>query len=62
MEREKMTADPGCVYTNGTDFGAVVYLKQEDDAQNWYQVSAQDMEPAGEADYRAALEELGVKL
>ena len=39
MERVILTADEGMIYTNGTDYGKVIYLAIGTDPNNYYQIS-----------------------
>ena len=73
-ERIVLTADPGMVLTNGTDYGRVVWLAEGADPAAYYQITEaeynaiMESEPtegdpneAGVADYQAALARLGVE-
>lgn len=62
MRGNTIEAKEGCVFTNGTDFGKVVYLTKDDDGTGWYEVEECAIEMAEEADYLAALRRFGVKL
>ena len=62
MRGNTIKAKEGCVFTNGSDFGRVVYLTKDDDGESWYEVEERAMEMAEEADYLAALQRFGVKL
>ena len=67
-----LTAKEGYVYTNGETFSRVIRLGKNDSADNWHEITeeeaerlqSEEIEPtdteATEADYIAALEELGV--
>ena len=70
MERVTLTADPGMVLTNGTDYGRVIYLAEGADPAAYHQITEAEYEaimesepadaPAPE-DYEAALARLGVE-
>lgn len=74
MSRITLTASDGMIYTNGTDFARVTFLANTDSPDNWWEIpeaeyeaimrarSQTDVNPATEADYQAALRELGVKV
>ena len=71
MSRLKLKATDGMVYTNGETYGRVVYLGDGDSVDNWYEITEAEYEErtatdtediATEADYQAALRELGVKV
>lgn len=38
----KLTATTGMVLTNGEAFGTVVYLGKNDNAANWYEITAEE--------------------
>lgn len=74
MNRVILTADPGMVYTNGIDYGRVIYLAEGADPNAYHQIteaeynaimesepSEGDPNEAGVDDYRAALARLGVE-
>ena len=66
-ERVVLTADPGMVYTNGADYGRVVYLAEGADPDAYHQITEAEYEASLEsdlaevADYEAALARLGVE-
>lgn len=66
-ERVILTADPGMVLTNGTDYGRVVWLAEGADPAAYHQIteaeynSRMEGEQAEAADYEAALARLGVE-
>ena len=66
-ERVILTADPGMVLTNGTDYGRVVWLAEGADPAAYYQITEAEYnvrmegEQAEAADYEAALARLGVE-
>ncbi len=73
MSRVKLVATEGMIYTNGESFGRTVFLGTGDNPDNWWEISESEYEKileesaAGEdqatdADYQAALREMGVKL
>jgi hypothetical protein len=74
MSRIKLVATEGMVYTNGTDYARVAYLCSTDSPDNWWEIPEAEYEaimqeqasleadPATDADYRAALREMGVKV
>ena len=67
-----LRADDGMVLTDNSTFGTSVYLGKEDDGTSWYEITAEEAEErmnreptedeATEADYQAALWEMGVKV
>ena len=68
-----LLADEGMVLTNDSSFGTTVYLGKEDDGASWYEISTEEAEmrmngeiptedDATEADYQAALREMGVNV
>ena len=67
-----LLADEGMMLTNNSSFGTTVYLGKNDDGSTWYEITAEEAEKrmndepteddATEADYRAALREMGVNL
>lgn len=72
MSRIKLVATEGMIYTNGESFGRTVFLGTGDSPDNWLEITEADYEArmeseseedsATEADYQAALREMGVKL
>ena len=75
--RKTLTASDGHILTNGTSFGKIVYLAEGADASEFYEITEEEYEAiiaaqmpdgepspddATEADYIAALAEMGVKL
>ena len=67
-----LRADEGMMLTNNYTFGTTVYLGKEDDGATWYEISTEEAEKrmneeitedtATEADYQAALREMGVNV
>ena len=67
-----LLADEGMRLTNGFTIGSVVSLGKEDNGNDWYEITAEEAEKrmneettedeATEADYQAALREMGVKV
>ena len=63
-----LLADEGMVLTDGSSFGTTVRLGKGDDGAAWYEITAEEAEKrmqegdATEADYQAALREMGVKV
>ena len=72
MSRIKLVATEGMIYTNGESFGRTVFLGTGDSPDNWHEITESEYQAimeyeseedsATEADYQAALRELGVKL
>lgn len=68
MERIKLVASEGMVLTDGENFGRVVYPSSDDNAENWYEITAEEADKrmngdeATEEDYQSALREMGVKV
>ena len=71
MERTKLTASDGMIFTNGETYGRVVYLGTGDSPDNWYEITEEEYaartetdteDAATEADYQAVLRELGVQV
>ncbi len=72
MSRIVLKATEGMIYTNGESFGRTVFLGTGDSPDNWYEITEAEYEAmmeseseedsATEADYQAALRELGVKV
>ena len=76
-ERKTLIADDGYIYTDGTNYGRIVYLAEGDDGSKWHQITHEefvemlnkqelgeptiDPDDATEVDYQNALESLGVK-
>ena len=60
-------ADDGMVYTNGTNYGRVIWLAEGADPAAYYQITEAEYnarmegEQAEAADYEAALARLGVE-
>lgn len=73
-DRIVLTADDGMVYTNGTDYGTVIYLAEGADPSAYYQITEEEYnaileseqavssEQAEAEDYEAALAEFGVSV
>jgi hypothetical protein len=72
INEKTIQADNGMVFTNGTAFGVIVYLGNNDSIDNWHEITEEEAEKlqseevpteteATEADYISALEDLGVK-
>lgn len=67
-----LLADEGMMLTDGSSFGTTVRLGKADDGVKWYEITAEEAErrmnaepaedDATEADYQAALREMGVNL
>lgn len=67
-----LRADESMMLTDGSSFGTTVYLGREDDGAKWYEITAEEAEKrmndepteddATEADYQAALREMGVNV
>jgi hypothetical protein len=67
-----LRADEGMVLTDNSTFGTAVYLGKGDDGAKWYEITAEEAEKrmndeptedtATEADYQAALREMGVNV
>ena len=65
-----LLADEGMVLTDNSYFGTTVRLGKEDDGFKWYEITAEEAEKrmneettedeATEADYQAALRDMGV--
>lgn len=72
MSRIKLVATEGMIYTNGESFGRTVFLGTGDSPDNWHEImeseyqaimeSESEDNSANEADYQAALREMGVKV
>ena len=68
MERIKLVASEGMVLTDGENFGRVVYPSSDDNAENWYEITAEEAvkrmngDEATDEDYQSALREMGVKV
>lgn len=70
MSRIKLTATEGMILTNGEIYGRFVFLGTGDSPDNWYEITeaeyeakmAEETEDATEADYQAALREMGVNV
>jgi hypothetical protein len=68
-KRVILTADDGMAYTDGTNYGFVIYLAEGADPSAYYQITEAeydarmegDPNEAGVADYQAALARLGVE-
>ena len=64
-KRTVLYADPGMVYTDGTDYGRVVWLAEGTDPADFCQIPLTDAimenEQAEAEDYEAALARLGVE-
>ena len=62
-----LLADEGMMLTDGSSFGSVVRLGKESTDSAWYEITAEEAEAmmeeeVTEADYQAALREMGVKV
>lgn len=67
-----LLADEGMMLTDNSSFGTTVRLGKEDDGSTWYEITAEEAEKrmheettedeATEADYQAALREMGVSV
>ena len=71
INEKTIEADEGMVLTDGTAFGVIVYLGNNDSIDNWHEITEEEAErlqsietptdtEATEADYINALEDLGV--
>jgi len=67
-----LLADEGMMLTDDSSFGTTVRLGKDDDGAKWYEITAEEAEKrmndeptedtATEADYQAALREMGVNV
>lgn len=67
-----LLADEGMMLTDNSSFGTTVRLGNGDDGSKWYEITAEEAEKrmndeptedtATEADYQAALREMGVNV
>lgn len=67
-----LLADEGMVLTDNSSFGTTIRLGKEDDGSTWYEITEEEAEKrmndepteddATEADYQAALREMGVNV
>lgn len=67
-----LLADEGMMLTDNSSFGTTVRLGKGDDGSKWYEITAEEAEKrmneetteddATEADYQAALREMGVNV
>ena len=67
-----LRADDGMMLTDNSTSGTTVYLGKGDDGASWYEISTEEAEmrmneeitedDATEADYQAALREMGVNV
>lgn len=61
-----LLADEGMVLTDNSSFGTTVRLGKDDDGAKWYEITEEEAaqrmseEDATDADYQAALREMGV--
>ncbi len=71
--RETLIATDGHILTDGTTYGKIIYLAEGVDKSPFYEITEEEYEAimiedepseedATDADYRAALGEMGVKL
>lgn len=44
MDRVKLEARSGMVYTDGTNFGKTIFLADGEDADCWYEISEEQAE------------------
>lgn len=44
VTRIRLIATAGCTLTNGENFGKVVFLGENDTADNWYEITDEDAE------------------
>lgn len=44
MERIKLTAKDGMIFTNGETYGRIVYLGTGDSQDNWYEITVAEYE------------------
>jgi hypothetical protein len=72
INEKTIEADEGMVLTDGTAFGVIVYLGNNDSIGNWHEITEEEAErlqntetptetEATEADYISALERFGVE-
>jgi hypothetical protein len=73
INEKTIEADEGMILTDGTAFGVIVYLGNNDSIDNWHEITEEEAkrlqnaetetptEEATEADYISAIEDLGVK-
>lgn len=40
--RTKLVADEGMVLTNGTDYGKIVFLADNDNDKNWHEITEEE--------------------
>ena len=67
-----LLADEGMMLTDNSSFGTTVRLGKDDDGSKWYEITTEEAEKrksdeptedtATEADYQAALREMGVNV
>ena len=67
-----LLANEGMMLTDGSSFGTTVRLGKDDDGTAWYEITSEEAEKrmngdpaeddATEADYQAALREMGVNV
>lgn len=68
-----LLADDGMMLTDNSSFGTTVRLGKDDDGAKWYEITAEEAaermaedipsaDDATEADYQAALREMGVNV
>lgn len=75
MSRIKLVASEGMIYTNGKDYARIAYLANTDSPDNWWEIpeaeyeakmaeqaAEDDADAATDADYLAALREMGVNV
>jgi hypothetical protein len=71
IDKTTIEADEGMILTNGTAFGIIVYLGNNDSIDNWHEITEEEAErlqneetptetEATEEDYINALESMGV--
>lgn len=67
-DRIPLIADEGMAYTNGTDYGTVIYLAVGADPNSYWQITREEYnailesEQAESEDYESALAEFGVSV
>lgn len=72
MSRVKLVATEGMILTNGEAYGRIVHLAVGSSPDDWYEITEAEYEArmaeeteedtATDADYQAALREMGVKV
>lgn len=70
MERKRLTANEGMVFTNGESYGKIVFLAVGSSSDDWHEITEAEYEArmvedaednvATDEDYQTALREMGV--